>query len=343
VDFRELQTGPCPFAYVSERYIRDEFSDITVPCAPKVVDVLEQIDTAVLQAGRAFAGTFRLPHAEFMSSIGTLETRPAGTTEDLLDRRLYRGLNTVAQNLVFDHRCMGYALDMDRFLPLWKGRVGAGASARDADAMVRDARDTGLRLKQEYFESHPGDVAADEFIQDAYFDWLLATRCYGELTAYAGPLIAPQSLEFDRGMASLRRKRPFAAARHFVDAFAISLARPGRVIKKDKDVKVLLSRTDTSLLAHVILFFLDRYGKREALSAVDVPARPNLDALVYYRMKALVRLGRAAEARALHAEYVTATRGKAPMTQSSTLENRVLLLVIAWYRGALRRLANRLG
>jgi hypothetical protein len=143
-------------------------------------------------------------------------------------------------------------------------------------------------------------------------------------------------------MAHLKRARPFLAARMILESFSISLQQPSRIIKKDKDIKVLLSRTDVSPLAHAILFFLNRYKKYDALSMLDIPARPNLDALVYYKMKALVALDRREDAKALAKEYVAATEHKTAMTQSATLKQRALLAVIGGYRALRRRYASRL-
>jgi hypothetical protein len=342
VDWRDLRRGPCPFGRVSEEYVRREFYDVTTPCAPRIVDLLEKVDTVLLRNDRAFAGSFQLPYEGFMHTVETLETCDAGSEEQRLNRRLFRELNTFAQSLVFDHRYMGFALDMSEMLPFWDLRVGPGAGEQDIAPLVQRARDVGTRLKASYFATHPDEVAGDRFVQDSYFDHLLATGRYADLSAYRGPVVVPESLEFDKGMACLKRLRPLRAARHFVESFSLSLMKPCRELKKDKNIKVLLSRTDTQLLAHVILFSLNHYRKYEALGFVDIPSRPNFEALVYYKTKALVALGRLEEAKALYGTYVTATERKTPMTHGTGFKNRVLLFVIGRYRALLRRYVARL-
>jgi len=58
VGWKDLRTGPCGFRYVSDDYTRDELHDASAPCAPRIVDLLERIEEALLRRGRTFAGTF---------------------------------------------------------------------------------------------------------------------------------------------------------------------------------------------------------------------------------------------------------------------------------------------
>ena len=342
VDWRDLQTGPCPFAYVSPAYTRQEFFDVSTPCAPKVVDLLEKVDAEVLQRGRAFAGTFQLTYPEFMDRVADLETRPVESDENGLNRLLFRKLNAVAQAVAFDHRCMGYALDMSRMLEFWDVRLGPGSSEADVERVVQQAREEGARAKAAYLESHPEDVASDVFVQDYYFGWLLETERYDDLIGYAGPVVAPSSLEFNRGMALMRKGCRLQAVRHTIESFSISLQEPVRVLKKDKNIRALLSRTDQSLRTYGILFLMDHYRKYEALAVVDVPARANLEALVYYKMKALVALERSDDARALYREYTSAIAHEAARPRRTRLRHRLLGVVAGGYRALLRGYAARL-
>jgi len=342
VDWRDLQAGRVPFRHVFEGYAREEFYDTSAPSARRIVDMMERIDDVFVSRGRAFSGTFQLPFHAFMDQVAQLPSCAKDSESCRAGRLLYRESNAVIQSLVFDHRCMGFALDMSRVLPFWD-RAAGELSARDIGSVVREVRDAGLQLKAEYFGAHPAEVSADPFIQDAYFDWLLATHRYRELHSYAGEVVVQESLEFDRGMAYLKSGRLVAAARHIVDSFSISLLKPSRELKKNKDIKVLLSRADQYLLAHAILVALAAYGKREALAGVDIPGRPSLDALVFYRMRALVALGRAQEAVAVYEEYSAATEGKGASVPANGWEGRVLRVVIGVYRGRLRRLARTLG
>jgi len=342
VDWRELQSGPPPFSHVSADYANVEFYDTSVPCAPRIVDMVERIDAVLVSKGRVLCGNVQLPYSAFMDRIEQLPSCETTSTECRVGRALYRETNAAVQSLVFDNRCMGFALDMNRVLGFWNRSV-EDRSVGDVRGMVAEVRDAGARLKGEYFEAHPEEVGRDPFIQDAYFDWLLEMRRYRELHSYDGRVVAPESLAFDRGMACLRRGRVLRAARHFVDSFDRSLLKQSRELKKNKDIKVLLSRTDQYLLAHVILVVLAVYGRREALAGLDIPGRPDLDALVFYRMRALIALGRIPEAVAVHVEYSAAIEGKSAAAPRGGLEDRLLQLTIRVYRRRLRRLARTLS
>jgi hypothetical protein len=341
-DRRDLIDGPAPFAGVSASYTRQEFFDVSEPCAPKVVDLMELIASEVLRRGRMFATTFQLAYPQFMDAVVSLETVEAGSETDRIERMRRRKLNAVAQALAFDHRVMGGALDMSGVLGLWDRKLPEGATEADVDAFVREAREAGVRLKDEYFAKHPDLVACDPFVQDHYFDHLLSTGRLDELLAYPGPVVVPASLEFDRGMALQKRGRRFAAVRHLIESFDISLRGPVRVLKKDKNIRVLLSQADTSLRTHGILLLMDHYRKYEALSTLDVPAKRGVEVVVYYKMKALVALGRTADAKALYAEYAAATASKPPARSGGGLKARMLGSAIALYARRARTLAARL-
>jgi hypothetical protein len=186
-------------------------------------------------------------------------------------------------------------------------------------------------------------VAGDKFVQDYYFDWLYQKGRRDELLNYAGPVVVPESLEFYRGKVCLKRGRLIRASRHLAESFSLSLVKPCRELRKDKHVAVVLSKTDSSLLAHAILMILHMHAKRRALSVIDVPARAAVDALVFYKMKALVGLGMAPVARSVHREYLAAAPARSTRPQRTGMTGVLLRLSASWYRFALRRYAAKLG
>jgi hypothetical protein len=237
---------------------------------------------------------------------------------------------------------MGYALDVSRMLQLWDVRLGPGSSEKDVDRLVQEARKTALLAKAEYFGSHPEKVATDPFVQDYYFSWLLETRRRDELIGYAGPVVAPSSLESNQGRALWRRGRLVSAARHMAESFSMSLREPVRILKRDKNVRALLSRNEPSLRAFAVPFLLDHYRKYEALSVIDVPASVYAAATAYYKMKALQTLGRAEDARALFDEYEQAIASASAPGRGGRRSQMVAAPVIAWYRMLMRRRTRRL-
>ena len=100
---------------------------------------------------------------------------------------------------------------------------------------------------------------------------------------------------------------------------------------------------ERSLRTHLILFLMNRYHKYEALSRVDVPEKHGVEALVYYKMKALVALGQQADARALYDEYKTAVAHRPPLLSRGGLGQRLLRLVIGCYGVLMNRYAAGLG
>lgn len=332
VDFRELAEGPCPFFRIDPDYVCREFYDLE-PAAPRIADLLERVGDRLLARGLTLGRGVRGGFAEVMEAIPErVETLSRRSETARIDRRLYRRINAVFQDLVFENRCMGHALDLTRLSPYWRVRLPEGAGVRDADEVVARLRRDANELKAGYFASHAEEVADDPFIQDQYFDWLLDTGRGTELLSYAGPVAAPESLAFDRGVALLKRGRPFSAARSFVDSFRVSLTKPVRLLRKDKNVIVILDRTDRSLLAHAILFFLDRYRAYDALASVEVPSRSGFEPLLYRVMRALVKLGRIDEAKERFRRFREETapaggaaRGRLPLRLSNAVHRRLLV------------------
>ena len=343
VEWTEARAGRASFATVSPAYLRHEFYDLDTPSAPSMVDLVEAIDRAVLSKNRRLAGGFELGYREFLAALeGDLETRIAGSKTDRLNRALYREINAVVQELTFQNRCMGYVFDMAEVLPFWQRRLREDSSEHDIETVLGELQTTIATIKEQFFLTHAEEVASDKFIQDAYFDWLYAAGRRKELMAYSGPVVVPESLEFNKGMVLLKRWRLFSASQHFVESFGISLAKPVQELRKDKNIAVLLSRTDRSLAAHAVLFFLNTGSKYDALASVDVPLRPGFEAVVYYQIKALIDLGRADEARDLSERYLSATQG---LDRSRQRDDPGVLLraVISCYRLALRRYAKRVA
>jgi hypothetical protein len=344
VDWREAQATGGSFAQVSPAYLHREFYDAGTPCAPKVVDLVEAIDRSVLAKGRTFAGGFALGYDEFVAALGaSIETRELGSNADRLNRKLFRETNAIAQEFALLDRSMGYVFDMSEILPFWAERLGEDSTQGDIETTIRELDSSIASMKERFFRSHEDEIASDMFIQDAYFDWLYSTGRRNELFAYSGPLVAPESLEFNKGMARLKSWRLFSAAAHFVESFSISLGKPVLELRKNKNIATLLAQTDRSLPAHAVLFFLNAASRFDALASVDAPERPGFEAVVYYRLKALVALGRGEEARALHDRYLAASQVERHRPAGRVAAGALLRSVIGWYRFRLRGYARRVG
>ena len=338
----ELLEGPCRFGHVSQAYTSQEFWDVDNACAPRIVDLVERLSADACALNYIVAEKPHLAYDGFMEALDRPHPHVVAARERAVDRQLRTAVNSEIQSIVFDHRYMGYALDVSRLLPLWRSRLANDATPTDVARESRAIREMGLTLRREFFELHPDQVAEDMFVQDQYFDFLRKTRRRAELIGYSGPVVAAASLEFNRGIVRLSQGRLLLAARNVIDSFDISLRSPDRMLKKDRDIRVLLSRTDTSLLAHAVLIFMCLYSKSEALANVEIEARRRLDALVYYRMRGLAALGRPHEAVELFDEYVSAIESRVRRPPRPGLMGLALRVVTDYYGHRAKRYADRL-
>lgn len=295
VDREYVRDRPCRFSFPGPDYIRREFYDAFALAAPRVADLVELLHARVLEPGKAFRGGVQLGYVEFVEALEQerLGLRTAGSAQHLLDRSLYRRLNGVVQQLVFDNRCMGYVLDMSRIESFWDAWSPYGANEHDVARIIKQARHAAVDMKRRFFESHPEIVATDKFVQDHYFDWLFETGHYDVLLDYDAPVVVPESLEYNRGRVWLKRGRLLRSARCFVRSFELSLAKPVRELRKDKNITVLLSRSDRSLLAHAIIPALALLGDTDVLALLEVPQRTGFEGLALLKLRGMHRsLGR---------------------------------------------------
>ena len=344
VDWRDLLEGECKFARVTAGFAREEFDDPYSPCAPKIVDLLERLDEELVQKHRAFSGSFQLSYSDFVARLPELATADRSSEDYVAGREYLRRVNDIVQALAFDNRCLGFSLDMQQMLPLWSQPAEAGATGPDIDALERKARQAASSLKETYFRSSGTAVESDVFVQDAFFDWLRATRKFDELLGYQGAVVARESLAFNQGLVYAKHRAPPVSGLPAADRVVRALACRSRSAYsgRTRSIRTLLSGADTDLRAIVILWFLNHHRRYEGLSMLDVPGRPNLDALVYYTMKSLVAVGRPGEARTLYEEYTRAIVGQSPSKVRGRVKRAILALVIAVYRMLARRLAARL-
>lgn len=333
VDREYLRDHPCTFAHPGPGYIRREFYDAQSLVAPRVVDLVELLHDKVLVPGKAFRRGVQLGFSEFMEALegGQLDLRTAGSPQHLLDRSLYRRLNGVVQQLVFDNRCMGYVLDMSRIASFWDAWPPKGATEQDITTILGRAQREALEMKARFFEANPQVVATDKFVQDHYFDWLFETGEHAALLAYEGPVVVPESLEYNRARVWLRRGRLLRSARGFVRSFELSLAKPVRELRKDKNITVLLSRADRSLLAHAIIPALAILGDRSVLATIEVPRRAGFEALAFLRLIGLRQLAGREQAREWGRQYLSATAGQSRRGRRG-LKGAVLRAVHGVYR-----------
>jgi hypothetical protein len=342
VDWRELLDGTCRFSYADTSYVREEFHDLAEPCSPRVVDLLEAVKHTVIDSDRAFRTTLQLPYAEFMQKLDTIDTWPAGSPEAAVSKRFLIGANTAIQQLGLENRWIASVLDMRPLLTEWTREIDAESGGGAVDTAIEECRERCLGIKAAYFADHPDAVSDDRFVQDAYFDWLVQSKRFGDLWAYSGPVIVPESLEFNRGLAKLKRWRPLGATSHFLTSFALSLAKPGRELKKDRNIKVLLSKSDTSLAAVGVLVLLGLRREYRALSVLEVPPRPGFEVALSHKVRSLAALGRPVEAQKVYAQYANGVRA-VPAHRRSGVQARLARAVAGVYGALLRRFVERLG
>ncbi len=340
VDWRQLAEGELPFSLVRPEYLRRELEHPDLPAAPRVAEFTEALVGKVLRTGRTMRVRLRTDLEGALAAFDSPEaTTIAGSPEDVLARQLRRETNRIVQEFVFENRCMGNAFDVSSLLEFMRREPDVALGERGVDRYVAELRQHLAAKRAHLFEGDSRLVAEDAFVQDAYFDWLRRTKRYAQLISYAGQVACPEGLAYNRGLALMRRGRLVSAGRNLAASFSMSLRKPVRETRKDRNVEVTLDKCDRSLLAHAVLMLIDAYGEPEALAYRPVPKRPHFDALVYYRMRALVRLGRMADAVAVNDSYDASLRSAA--SEAAAPSSMTVTAISALFGVARRRLRAR--
>jgi hypothetical protein len=188
-------------------------------------------------------------------------------------------------------------------------------------------------MKARYFASHPDEVDADPFVQDAYFSMLCDTDQLRTLAGYSRPVVAPASLQFALGRAYAKRGRLVRSLGHVLEAFDLSLRKPIPTLRLDKNVRSLMQLSGRRIEAFGALVLMSATRRHEALAELDLPEKPGLEVVAFHKARALSALGRRSEALEVSRRFVG---------QSTLAENARPSAVRQVYRNRLRRLADRL-
>lgn len=341
-DHADVARGRCEFRPAAPEYVDEEFADATSPCAPRVIELLETIEREAIARGRTVTRRVAAGYGEFLTGVkdGSLTVR-GDDPQVATAKAVFGAVNPVVQELVFENRCVGMRYDMSRVAAFWEAPVDLADAETGVSALRAELAKAVDDTKRTLFDERPDLVEGDVFVQDQYFDWLRTSGRVRELLEWPRPVVAPESLEFNRGLVRLRRGRALRAARHFADSFDLSLRKRCRVLRRDKHISVVLSKCDTSPLALAILLTLALHDKNEALAGVEIPRRPGMEALVYQRVRALRRLGRTSEARDVAVEYLALAEGRRGTHGSGA--RGALLGTVARMHGVLLRALVRTG
>ena len=218
--FRELQERRTEFQYVSEEYAEAEIYNHQVPCAGRIIQLLEFIHRMLLSNGLRISDHVEADLGGFYRLFSSYRLVKADSRAMSIRRSYLEQFNRLMQEWVYINRCMGRVLELSPLYGLFDAKFSeedqevAGMYLERAEALFRDVQSACFHdpsvLKQ---------VDRDRILQDFYFDWLYETRQYGVLLNYEGALMAPESRLYNMALFELdqkNRKKAYAYLAQFL-------------------------------------------------------------------------------------------------------------------------------
>ena len=302
VHYKVLYQNPLPFQLVEESYLREEIYDPCNPSTPRILELLEFLYRKLIITDQRWKGIHQFEFKDFFHRFEGIPLIDVNSNEYKCRKRLFHKANKVLQRFIFDNRCMGQVMDIDKLKRIWEYPVNNRTDKDEiASAIKQLVRDT-EEIKTEFFANHFDLVCQDRILQDYYFQWLYKTHRYYELLTYEGILICPESLYFYKAIILYRKHRYKKGTWYMTQFFHLSAGKECKDLRKDMTISPYLWKERFS--KYLILYYLDRYGAYEVIEEI---ASHNViyqrDILLYYRVKSYINRGMSAQAVKLYEEY----------------------------------------
>lgn len=204
-DFRELQSHQVEFSYVDETYLAREVYRPHEACGNRIVDVIELAYQKFVKEGRRPAEPFKVTCDEFFAKVDELydEIDSRSCTWGKAEHDYFVALNRELQQWVYVNRCLARVFDMRQFCGYFDLRNDV-RERDDAhifyDEKLAEATELWRCMYDAYFSSPAVACQAreDVILQDFYFDWLREQGFVDKVEHYKGPVLAEESLAYNR-------------------------------------------------------------------------------------------------------------------------------------------------
>ena len=262
-DYQQLQNERIEFSYAEPSYIESEIYRAQIPCAERIVQLVEYLYENLLQHGLRITEHFEEDLDGFYQKF---ETFSIGSSEDPAwkNRREYlTTFNSKMQEWVYINRCMGRELDLSPLYRMFDMKFSRDTGRLEVDSALKMAEHRYEAIKLKYFseEKMVKKTEHDRILQDFYFDWIHDTKQYEVLESYNGTVTAPESRLYNLALIELERNntsKAYAYLGQFLESAQHVQAQPLQLLKEKRQLKELVPFCRGKHLIHFIPFALKK-------------------------------------------------------------------------------------
>ncbi len=319
VHYETLYQNPLPFKMVDEDYLCEEIYDPYNPCVPRILELLEFLYLKLIITDKRWKNIHQFEFIDFFDQFENIPLIDINSNEYKCRKRLFSESNKILQKFIFENRCMGQVMDINRIKQIWEYPVNNSTSKEEISSAIKQLLQITEEIKTEFFTNHFDMVCQDRILQDYYFQWLFMNNKYHEILNYNDILICPESLYFYRAVILYKKHLYKRGTKYIVMFFQISAKKECKDLRKDMTISSYLWKG--RLGKYLILYYLDRYGAYEVIESID-PQNViyQRDIMLYYRVKSYTIRGMLAEAIKICEEYSHIMIKK---TKTKSLKRRV--------------------
>ncbi|MBD5115645.1 MAG: hypothetical protein HDT46_10705 [Ruminococcaceae bacterium] len=236
VDYKEILEGKLEFHYVNEEYLKEETENVGRPCAPSIVDILEDIYKYWIVYGLRPYEVFQLNGKEFREKLPEIGTVKAKSLAYRRRRSFLRWFNERMQDLSFLNRAMAKPFNLEPLKKYWYFFPPKKFKKNKRKRLEFKVKLTTETVKMKYFRPQTLKTETDPIRLDYYFDRLFRRKKYRQIKKCKNIHVYPETRAFYMSMIYLKKGRYDDAAKEFADYCHITEALNVKPIAKDRHI-----------------------------------------------------------------------------------------------------------
>ncbi|MBD5116008.1 MAG: hypothetical protein HDT48_00645 [Ruminococcaceae bacterium] len=236
VDYKEILEGKLEFHYVNEEYLKEETENVGRPCAPSIVDILEDIYKYWIVYGLRPYEVFQMNGKEFREKLPEIGTVKAKSLAYRRRRSFLRWFNERMQDLSFLNRAMAKPFNLEPLKKYWYFFPPKKFKKNKRKRLEFKVKLTTETVKMKYFRPQTLKTETDPIRLDYYFDRLFRRKKYRQIKNCKNIHVYPETRAFYMSMIYLKKGRYDDAAKEFADYCHITEALNVKPIAKDRHI-----------------------------------------------------------------------------------------------------------
>ncbi len=285
VDYQEVLEGKLEFCYVDGTFLSEEVENTEYPCAPEIVDTLEELYEQLIIPEKRFGEVFQMDIRTFRKDLPDLKLIDLQSDCYKKRREFIRQFNKEIQELVYHNRCMAKPFDLQPLQEYWDFYPDSAFSERDLEGLISRVSAEIDKIQEDFFCSGQIDMEKDPIRLDFYFDWLFRKGDFDEIFYCENPHVLIETRAFYESMVYFVQGKYDEAAERFSVYYHHIQKIDVKPLHKDRQIYFMFfPRTLECAGFFRALYIRKEYGLLKEMGEVQ---RFNVHMRTYYLLKVL--------------------------------------------------------